>query len=110
MAVNNSIKKFCATRHFVTGLGVGLALLAVTIPMMMPFITSNAEAIQTNAIDIAKIQSDVTHFDKSLVKLDNNIAKLDEHIIKLDDNITKLDEVHYRLATALCNISPDANC
>ena len=101
--VNNSIKKFCATRHFLTGLGVSLALLAVTIPMIMPLITVNAEGVQTNAIDIAQIKSDVGHFDKSLVKLDASIANL-------DDRIVKLDKMHYKLNLILCNITSDDNC
>ena len=103
MSVNGSLKKFCATKHFIVGLGVSLALLAVTIPIMMPLVTSNADGVQTNAIDIAKIKSDVNHFDKSLIKLDNSIAKL-------DDRILKLDEMHYKLNIILCDISSGEYC
>jgi len=96
VTVDNSLKKFCTTKHFVTGLVVGLGLLAITIPMIMPLITVNAEGVQSNAIDIAKIKSDITHFDKSLIKLDASIAKL--------------DDMHTDLNLILCNISPDTNC
>lgn len=103
MDVNNSIKNFCTAKHFVTGLVVGLGLLAITIPMIMPLITINAEGVQTNAIDIAKIKSDVGHFDKSLTKLDASIEKLGDRIIELDG-------IHSELNIILCKTSPDVNC
>jgi len=36
----NSIKKFCGTKHFLAGAGIGLALLALILPIIMPFINS----------------------------------------------------------------------
>ena len=84
MSGNNTLKKFCTTRHFLAGLGVGLALLAITIPIMMPFITTNAEGIQSNAIGIAEINSDVKHIDDTLNKLDDVIVKLDEKLDKFN--------------------------
>ena len=96
MSANNTIKKFCSTKHFVAGLSIGLALLAITIPMMMPFIIGNADAIQDNSIDITKISSDVSHIDTSLTKLDSSIAKLDE----------KLDKFNL----ILCDISSGIHC
>ena len=96
MSANNSIKKFCTTRHFLAGLGIGLALLAVTIPMMMPFIVSNAEATQSNAVAIAEISSNMENIDNTLSKLDNTI-------VKLDDRIDKLNLI-------LCDISSGEHC
>lgn len=96
MSANNNIKKFCTTRHFLAGLGIGLALLAMTIPIMMPFITTNAEAIQSNAIAIAETNSDVKHIDDTLNKLDGTIVKLDE----------KLDKFNL----ILCDISAGNHC
>ena len=96
MSANNTIKKFCSTKHFVAGLSVGLALLAITIPMMMPFIISNADAIQDNSIEISQINSDVSHIDSSLNKLDGTIEKLDD----------KLDKFNL----ILCDISSGIHC
>lgn len=96
MSANNTIKKFCSTKHFVAGLGIGLALLAVTVPMMMPFITINAEATLSNAIAIAEINSNVENIDDSL-------SKLDTTIVKLDDKIDKLNLI-------LCDISSGEHC
>ncbi len=96
MSANNSIKRFCSTRHFVAGLSVGLALLAVTIPMMMPFIISNADAIQNNSIAITKISSDVNNFD-------NTLTKLDSSLMKLDDKLDKFNLI-------LCDISSGIHC
>lgn len=84
MSGNNTIKKFCTTRHFLAGLGIGLALLAITIPIIMPFITTNAEGIQSNAIAIAETNSDVNHIDNTLSKLDDTIVKLDEKLDKFN--------------------------
>ena len=96
MSANNTIKKFCTTRHFLAGLGIGLALLAITIPTMIPFITINAEAIQSNAIAIAETNSDIKHIDDTL-------SKLDSTIVKLDDKLDKLNLI-------LCDISAGDHC
>ena len=96
MSSDNTIKKFCTTKHFLAGLGIGLALLAVTIPMMMPFITINAEAIQNNTVDVAEMNSDVQHINITLDKLDSTIVKLDEKIDKLN--------------LILCDISSGKHC
>lgn len=96
MSKNNSIRKFCNTKHFVAGLSVGLALLAITIPMMMPFIINNADAIQDNSITITQLHSDVNNFDNTLIKLDNSI-------VKLDDKLDKFNLI-------LCDISSGIHC
>lgn len=96
MAVNNDIKKFCTTKHFIAGLGVGLALLAVMVPIMMPFITINAEATQSNAVAIAEMNSNMGNIDDTLTKLDSTI-------VKLDDRIDKLNLI-------LCDISSGEHC
>jgi len=96
VSANNGLKKFCTTRHFLAGFGIGLALLAMTIPIMMPFITTNAEAIQSNAIGLAETNSDVRHIDDTLTKLDDTIVKLDE----------KLDKFNL----ILCDISAGNHC
>lgn len=96
MSANNSIKKFCSTKPFVAGLSVGLALLAITIPMMLPFIIINADAIQDNSITLTQLHSDVSHIDSSLNKLDNSLMKLDD----------KLD----RFNLILCDISSGIHC
>lgn len=96
MSANNTIKKFCSTKHFIAGLGIGLALLAVTVPMMMPFITINAEATLSNAVAIAEMNSNIENIDDSL-------SKLDTTIVKLDDKIDKLNLI-------LCDISSGEHC
>ncbi len=96
MSANNTIKKFCTTKHFIAGLGVGLGLLAVMVPIMMPFIAANAEATQTNAITIAEINSNMENIDDTLTKLDSTI-------VKLDDKIDKLNLI-------LCDISSGKHC
>ncbi len=96
MSGNNPIKKFCNTKHFVAGLSLGLALLAITIPLMMPFIMNNADAIQDNSISLTQINSDVSHIDSSLSKLDSSLVKLDE----------KLDKFNL----ILCDISSGIHC
>lgn len=96
MSTNNSIKRLCSTKQFIAGLSVGLALLAVTIPMMMPFIINNADAIQYNSIDISKISSDVNH-------IDNTLSKLDSSILKIDNKLDKFNLI-------LCDISSGIHC
>ena len=96
VSANNGLKKFCTTKHFIAGLSVGLALLAVMVPTMMPFITTNAEGIQSNAIGIVEINSNVKHIDDTLNKLDGTIVKLDE----------KLDKFNL----ILCDISAGNHC
>ncbi len=96
MSGNNGIKKFCTTKHFLAGFGIGLALLAVTVPMMMPFIVTNAEATQSNAVAIAEISSNMENIDDTLTKLDSTI-------VKLDDKIDKLNLI-------LCDISSGEHC
>jgi hypothetical protein len=96
VSANNTIKKFCTTRHFLAGLGIGLALLTITIPMMMPFIVTNAEATQSNAVAIAEMNSNMGNIDDTLNKLDNTM-------VKLDDKINKLNLI-------LCDISSGEHC
>jgi len=96
VAVNNNIKKFCTTKHFIAGLGVGLALLAVMVPVMMPFITINAEATQSNAVAIAEMNSNMENIDDTLTKLDTTM-------VKLDDKMDKLNLI-------LCDISSGKHC
>ena len=96
MSANNTIKKFCTTKHFIAGLGVGLALLAVMVPIMMPFITINAEATQSNAVAIAEMNSNMENIDDTLTKLDTTM-------VKLDDKMDKLNLI-------LCDISSGKHC
>jgi len=96
VSANNTIKKFCTTKHFIAGLGVGLALLAVMVPTMMPFITINAEATQSNAVAIAEMNSNMENIDDTLTKLDFTM-------VKLDDKIDKLNLI-------LCDISSGEHC
>ncbi len=96
MSANNSIKKFCTTKHFIAGLSIGLGLLAVMVPMMMPFITANAEATQSNAVAIAEMNSNMGNIDDTLSKLDSTIEKLDDKIDKLN--------------LILCDISSGEHC
>ena len=62
----------------------------------MPFIISNADAIQDNSIVLTEIRYDVIHIYTSLSKLDSSIEKLDE----------KLD----RFNLILCDISSGIHC
>jgi len=62
----------------------------------MPFITSNAQAAQNNAVEIAEINSDIDHIDITLSTLDNSIARLDEKIDKLN--------------LILCDVSSGVHC
>ena len=103
MTIDSYTKKISNSKQFIGGLGISLALLAVTLPMVIPMISINAEGVQTNAIDVAEIKSDMTHLDKSLIKLDASIAKL-------DDRLMELHSLHDKLNLILCDMSSGDHC
>ena len=76
--MSNSILSKCKTKQVIIPSGI-----IIVFGLLFPLISANSDGIQENAIEIAKVQTNLSNLDKTITKLDKSAENIEEAIVKM---------------------------